>query len=396
MRILRIVFLTLLFLLCFSTLIPVYATDEVYIPTVIYIDEAGCPECTKIRDFGIVNKLELEGIVVLVYDIHRDTEIALAYNFVYGFGNKASSGVIFAGESAFRGYEEIKQGFEQGLIQQAAQTPLFDISGFNPDDIELFRGWRGVFEAVTIGLLDGFNPCAIAMLLMFISIIGFIKTRRVMLVASISYIFAIFLTYILLGVAFIFLIDFATSEFTQFKLYLYLFFTLLAFFLFGLTFYDVWVTRAKAYEKVKAQMPSAFKRFNQRIMERFTSIIQADQRNFKFYLFIVIIPFVVGIIVALVEAVCTGTPYLFFLQRIQTHYTQGQGITFYEISLLVIFNMMFVMPLIIIAIIAIVTQSIAGVSSFILKRMTLIKLLTSIFFLLMAVYFAVLVIAIIS
>ncbi len=394
MRGLRIVLLTFIFFLLVSA-IQVQAQADDYVPTVVYIDEEACPECAKIRAFNIVDKLNQEGIVVIVYDIHRDTEMALAYNFTYGFGNQPSSGVLFAGSQAFRGYDEIKAGYENDLIVQAAQSPLLDVSGYDPDTINLFRGWRGVFEAVAIGLLDGINPCAIAMLLMFISIIGFIKTRRIMLLASISYIAAIFLTYVFLGVAFIFFIDFATVQFAQFKLYLYAFFTLLALILFGLTFYDVWVTRAKAYDKVKAQMPGAFKRFNQRVMEKFTSIIKVDKRDTKFYMFIVALPFLVGIIVALVEAVCTGTPYLFFLQRIQVHYTQGQGITAYEIMLLIIFNIMFVLPLIVISVVAIVTQSIAGVANFILKRMTLIKLLTSIFFFLMAIYFFLLVLDII-
>ena len=355
-------------------IIAIEQTDLSYVPTVVYIDEQGCPECAKIRDFDIVDKLEQEGIIVIVYDIFRDTDMALAYNFTYGYGNKASSGVIFAGDQAFRGYEAIKQGFEQGLIQLAAQQPLLDVSGFDPDAIELFRGWRGVLEAVFIGLLDGFNPCEIAMLLMFISMIGFLKTKHIILIASISNISAIFLTYILLGIAYIFLLDFATGQLDWLQISLYSGFTLLALLLFGLTFHDMIITRQKKYDQIKAQMPNRFKKFNQKIMEKFTKVIHSEKRDKKFYITLVFIPFIVGIVVALVEAICTSTPYLFFLSRIQAHYTQGSGISMYEVSLLVIFNIMFVMPLIVITFIAVVTQSIHGVSDFIRRHLPLKQL----------------------
>ena len=373
-----------LFLLFSFTMTPVIAESEA-LGEIIYIDDPNCSDCQKIRDAQYVERLRDAGFNVTVLNFQDDYDQAYAYITVYrvpAIGGRAV-GIMFAGEDYYRGYNTISVAFNEGRIQESAENPLRDISDFAPREIS---GFSGLLYVMLLGLIDGVNPCAIAMLLMFISMIGFTKNLRVMFTVSISYIGAIFVTYFFIGIGILSLLNISRNAFVNFSIGLYIFFALLCAVLFILTFYDYLVTRNQDYEKIKNQLPKYIQSLNKRVMQRFTAVIHQEESSFKQTILIVIVPFFIGIIVGLTEAACTGQIYFVLLASLEQNLAAGI-ISIREIGYLLVFNIMFIMPLIIIAAIAVTSRSVVGVANFIREHLSTIKLITAIFFFVMAIYF---------
>ncbi len=384
MRHLSITFTLILFLLFSFTTTPVLAEAE-SLGEIVYIDDPNCSDCERIRNAGYIERLQEQGIHVRVLNFQDDYDEAYAYITVYrvpAIGGRAV-GIIFAGNDYYRGYNTISVAFNDGSIQASAQSPLRDISDFAPREI---AGISGLLYVMLLGLIDGINPCAIAMLLMFISMIGFTKNLRVMLTVSISYIGAIFVTYFFIGMGILSLLNISRNAFVNFSIGLYIFFALLCLILFVLTFYDYLVTRNQAYEKVKNQLPKYIQSLNKRIMQRFTAVIHNEESSFKQTVLIVFVPFFIGIIVGITEAACTGQIYFVLLASLEQNLAQGI-ISLREIGFLLVFNIMFILPLILIALIAITSRSVVGVANFVREHLSTIKLITAIFFFVMAIYF---------
>ncbi|MFH5880999.1 cytochrome c biogenesis CcdA family protein [Liberiplasma polymorphum] len=361
-------------------------TNDDYVPTIIYIDQDGCLNCREVKDSGVLDGLRDAGIIVIIYDVYENPAIVDAYAWAYEIPGGRAAPVIYAGDMYFKGSEDIISAYNQGLIQDNALFPLRSIEGYEPP---VYGFWSGLLFIVIAGLLDGVNPCAIAMLLMFISMVGFTKDRRILITVSISYIGAIFVTYFIIGMGFLTILGLSRDAFSNFSYFLYGGFALLCLFLFVITFYDFLVTRNQEYGKIKNQLPKVIQRLNKKIMKSFTDAIHDEEGSAKQTLLIIFVPILLGIIVGITEAACTGQIYIAVLASISANNPTG-GLSTIELFYILVFNVMFVVPLILIALTAVKARSVAGVANFIRERMSLIKFLTSVFFLLMVIYFTLL------
>ena len=147
--------------------------------------------------------------------------------------------------------------------------------------------------------------------------------------------------------------------------------------LFILNFYDYLVTRKEQYGKVKNQLPSGIQRFNKKMMKYFTK--KMDEGSPMLY----VITFIIGLVISVTEFLCTGQAYMTAILHL-IHFTEfyGRGI-----ALLLIYNVIFVMPLIVISLIAIKTQSIVSVSAFFREKLHYIKLFNALVFLGILLYY---------
>uniref|UniRef100_UPI0031B58224 hypothetical protein n=1 Tax=Methanocalculus natronophilus TaxID=1262400 RepID=UPI0031B58224 len=176
--------------------------------------------------------------------------------------------------------------------------------------------------------------------------------------------------------------------FDNLSLVLYSFFSILTLFLAGITFYDYLMTRNQKYENVKNQLPRFIRRFNERLMEKMTAILEEKQGSKQFFWF-VIIPSFIGILVGITEAACTGQIYVAVLASLEAN--MQPGIDVIKVFYLFVFNLMFILPLIIIAIVAIKSKNTMVIANFMREHLSKIKLATALFFLFMAVYFVLLI-----
>ncbi len=362
---------------------------------VIYFKEATCLVCNELTghpngpngeynpEDDYILKLQDQGITVEIYDVLDEdaSNLFAAYNVAYGISKSdASVPIIFAGDQYFNLLSDIQEAVDNNTIYNLSADPLRDVTVIEGQVFTDITGIAGFAVVLLAGLLDGFNPCAIAMLLLFVSLLGFSDNKRVLILVSVTYIFALFVSYFLIGTFLLnFLIKFSAQAHVI-NVVINWFVAFLCLFLFFFNLYDFFMTKNEKYGKVKNQLPKWVQRYNKKIIKAFTNVINDDE-NKKGLFTVLILTFVLGITLSVTELICTGQIYLGIIYGI--HYLDSV----YAYIALLFYNLMFVLPLIIIAIIAIKGKGVMSTSNWIREHLHIIKLASAIFFLGIAIYF---------
>ncbi|MCL5407333.1 MAG: hypothetical protein M1429_02460 [Patescibacteria group bacterium] len=175
------------------------------------------------------------------------------------------------------------------------------------------------YLVVSAGLLDSFNPCAIAILLIFIALMLTLKKdRKTIIILGLTYIFSVYITYLAIGVGLLRAINLFSIPkiFTQIIGWL-------------LVFWGLWSVKDYLFPKLPFRL----------------SISLSGRQIIAQYAQKVTIPatLVMGFLVAIFGFPCTGGIYLATLALLSVKETYFKGI-FY----LLLYNLMFVLPLILI------------------------------------------------
>ena len=364
-----------LFLVLFTAIVSlapqVQAQEEA---DMIYFGSKFCVSCARVEEAGVFESIANQGFVIQTYYLEDDAAylgLLRDYQDAYGLPlDSVSTPIIFVGEESFAGEEDILNAFNSGRLvtlmtteslRSPTQAPLADFS---------------LITFILLGLVDSVNPCAIAMLLMFISLLNFSTKKRVILSVAFTYIGTIFVSYFLFGTILYRVLTTIPGGSLLVQIVPWVI-IVLAGVLLVLNGYDFIVTYFERYDKVKNQLPKGIKRFNQRLMKAFTQ--KMEEGSPVVYL----ITFLVALIVSATEFLCTGQAYLTAI----LHLIQSSTLVARGIALLVIYNTIFVLPLILITIIAVKANSIMGVSIFMRERLHWIKLFNALVFLFILVYY---------
>ncbi|OYO51440.1 hypothetical protein CG709_19690 [Lachnotalea glycerini] len=117
------------------------------------------------------------------------------------------------------------------------------------------------------------------------------------------------------------------------------------------------------------QLPKRIKKFNKHLMQK---VVSVQNRRFVYFIY-----FGLGVAISFTEFMCTGQIYLPVILLM----SQTQNISSIRICFnFFIYNTAFVLPLIIISIIAINKDKVISISSIFVERMYLIKILNAIFY----------------
>ena len=366
---------------------------------VIYFKEATCLVCQELENSGYIQKMIDSGITVTIYDIQSQAEIPeysytdtdgtyvsikaidvfAAFNSQY---QREGTGVpiIFVGDTYFQGLEEIQDAVDRNTVYDLSANPLLEVSVQEGQAFADLSGFVGFLIVLGAGLLDGFNPCAIALLLLFIGMLMNAKDKKVLLLVSIVYISALFLSYFLIGTFFLNVLSRFTNQIALIGTIINWFVVILCFILFVLNFYDFIQARNEKYGNIKNQLPKWIQKYNKKIVKAFTGVINNEENN-RGLLFVLGITFLLGITLSITELVCTGQIYFGILYGI---HSIGSA---YAYILLLFYNLMFVLPLIVIAVVSTKLQSVVTVSNWIREHLSVIKLLGAIFFLSIFIFF---------
>jgi len=255
--------------------------------------------------------------------------------------------------------------------------PKTDSSGH--DLVSRFKLIRPI-GVISAGLVDGINPCAFTVIIFFISFLtlqGY--GRRQIIAIGLSFILAVFITYVLIGVG---LFNFLYKLKTYWIIVkaIYIAGALLCFSLAGFAFYDfVRFCRTQQTQDLILQLPSRLKERIHRIIGlHYRKGKDKQQIHIKSSIFrLILSAFIVGFSVSLFEAVCTGQVYLptivFVLKS--THLKLN------ALSYLLLYNFMFIIPLWIIMLFALLGVSSQQFSRLAQKHMGVIKLSMMVLFL---------------
>ena len=349
------------------------AADETY--DAVYFGSLFCSICQNLETEDLAfERLEAQGVLVQKIILEEDSDnTSLFRNYQFTFdvpSNESMVPVIFVGDRYFAGRTDINNAIDSFEIRDIAQSmEMLDIMVAPPSDFSLVY-------FILLGFVDGVNPCAIAMLLLFISLLGFTKKRSILIPVALTFISAIFISYFLFGTI-------LYQYLYQLRFLSFLVKTIpwiivgISGILFLLNFYDFIVTMLQKYNLVKNQLPRGIQKFNRKMMERFTKKMDEGSKS------IYVITFLIGLIISFTEFLCTGQAYLTAILHL-IHFTDNVG---RGLLLLAIYNLIFVLPLIIITLIAYKTQSIQSVSIFMREKLHWIKLFNSVVFLAILIYY---------
>ncbi len=362
---------------------------------VIYFKEATCLVCNELTghpngpngEYNVeddyILKLQNQGVTVEIYDVLNEdaSNLFAAYNVAYGISkSEATVPIIFAGDQYFNLLSDIQTAVDNHTIYNLSADPLRPVTIVEGQVFNDITGIAGFTVVLLAGLLDGFNPCAIAMLLLFVSLLGFSDNKKVLILVSITYIFALFVSYFLIGTFLLnFLIQFSAQAHVV-NIVINWIVALLCLFLFFFNMYDFFMSKNEKYGKVKNQLPAWVQRYNKKLIKAFTNVINDDE-NKKGLFTVLVLTFILGIALSVTELICTGQIYLGIIYGI--HYLDS----LYAYIALLFYNLMFVLPLIIIAVIAIKGKGVMSTSNWIREHLHIIKLASALFFLGIAVYF---------
>jgi cytochrome c biogenesis protein CcdA/HEAT repeat protein len=306
----------------------------------------GCPECAKVKqiiatlkkDFPLLvltehNILEPSGIILNQALCDRFTVPAVKHNVapsVFTQGGYAvatditprSLGELFAKTMALTQDDAWKTVAEPEQLAAAAQVD---------------RRYEAITLSVVLlgGLIDGLNPCAFATIIFFLSYLQIARrTPREMLMVGIAFISAVFLAYLAAGLVLYQVLDALNERFAGIQRWLNLGFGLLALVAAWLSLRDAFRARAGRLDEMTLQLPGLLK-------DRIRSVIRTGARARNF----VIAAFVSGLVISLLELACTGQVYAPIIYQIQHGRLDA-------VLWLVIYNLAFITPLIVIFLLA--------------------------------------------
>jgi cytochrome c biogenesis protein CcdA len=303
------ILLVFLFLFCIAGVMAIPQTN------VSYFYSAGCSHCANVAGSGILENVNaLEDVNIEKFGVTSDQESRDKYaSFVDGFGLEGAGVpflVIKQGEkySYLMGDSPIVETLEDSIIN-------FEAMSFESGGSKEALTWSAIIIAA---LIDSINPCAFGVLIFLMASLLRMGSARRALRAGLLYSLVVFLTYFFVGFFLYGIIDkfSSTSGFYYFYLGVAIFIFILGLF----------------------QLKDVFwygKGFTLRISPKVKPIIEKFMTRGTLFSIVVL-----GVIVSLSELPCTGEVYLGILTMMSLHQTFG-------ISYLLVYNFIFVLPLII-------------------------------------------------
>lgn len=229
--------------------------------------------------------------------------------------------------------------------------------------INRFRTFT-VFGIMIAGFLDGINPCAFATIVFFISYLIFVgRRRRDVLLMAVFFILAVFSSYFAIGLGAYRLLKFLAG-FAVVAALIFRLFGILAIVLGILSLYDYYVARRGQTAKMLLQLPLGIKqRIHKSIKEKTGSGG------------IIIGSLVAGFLISFLEFGCTGQVYLPTI----TFIISQHGLSAQPVLYLLVYNLMFILPLAVIALAASFLSQ-QRTAAFLEKRVPVVKLFTALLF----------------
>jgi cytochrome c biogenesis protein CcdA len=364
------------FALVFFLLIPllVYCENK---PQVTFFYSLHCQKCLQLkREFLVTikdkykDKLEWKEL-----DINADPNNLSSLIYIGArFGKKeALVPSILIGNIFLVGKSAIEKDLERA-IKIALKEKINPFSFLKTDLVTTFKK-LSVFTVIMAGLFDGINPCAFAVIVFFISFLAVYGYRkREIIYVGLAYCFSVFITYLLIGFGFFKFLYSMSNFYILIKLFYY-FVAFFCFILAGFALLDYLKYKKTADpENLILQLPKFLKK-------RINVVIGSHLRDKRErgIVSLVVSSFLVGFLVSLLEAACTGQVYLPTIVYI----VKNTKLRLKALTYLILYNLMFILPLIVIFILSLVGFSSQKFNVFLKKHLGTIKIILAFIFLLL-------------
>ncbi|MFC1708607.1 hypothetical protein ACFL2J_00910 [Candidatus Omnitrophota bacterium] len=336
-----------------------------------------CKYCIDLKkDFlpKVLPKYE-DKIEVEYLDIAKPENLQMFVALEKRFGVKARIPSILIGKNFLVGSAQIRSGLEPILKAYMVQPFEPTIRIGRVDLLEKFHSFSPL-AIIAAGLIDGINPCAFTVLIFFISFLTLMGYKKVdLIIIGSTFILAVFLTYLAIGLG----IFRGLYELKHFHLLLkstYFGLAILCFLMAYFNLRDFFVyRRTRNTDSLKVKLPKPIRSRINAIISKYYRRDPNSQSKGKVSL--IVSTFIVGILVSLLEAVCTGQVYLPTIVFI----LKEPALRVKAIFFLLLYNAMFVIPLLVILLLVVLGTSSKKMEEFFRKRVALVKILMFLLFL---------------
>ncbi|MFH0876896.1 MAG: hypothetical protein V1863_01550 [Candidatus Omnitrophota bacterium] len=365
----------LLFLFCSSGLAQPKAQRRSI--TVRVFHSPHCMSCIKVNKDVIPAFAQKYGSQVRwrYYDIELPENHQIYLHIERKDGPSLGTPTILVGGRVLVGMSDVVDNLESAIEEAlAAPSTTPDVPLGRVDLMEHFRSF-GPLTVAGAGLVDGINPCAFTVIVFFISFLSFMGyRRREMAVIGAAYILAVFLTYLALGFGF-FKAIYGLQYFYTVSKTIYVVIGGLSLFLGCLAVNDyLRYKKTGNTDQMSLQMPRAIKNRIHTIVGNYYRRDKLSQS--RAMLGLASSALVVGFMVSLLEAVCTGQLYLPTIIFVLKEGALRARAMFY----LFLYNFMFIIPLVVVLVLALTGMSSRNFEAFGRRHMGLIKIAMAVIF----------------
>ncbi|PIP18848.1 MAG: hypothetical protein COT38_04990 [Candidatus Omnitrophica bacterium CG08_land_8_20_14_0_20_41_16] len=365
-------------------------------PKLMVFHSPSCHKCLEVKK-TILPGIEAEyrgKIAIEYYDV---TDIN-NYKFLLGLKDKYNPDmkeftlpVFFIQGKFLNGKADLKKDL-RNLINGSLVGFNNEASARGIDLAAYFKEFKPI-AILTAGLADGINPCAFTVIIFFISYLALQGYRkRELIIIGFSFISAVFITYILIGLG-IFNFFYRMQGFRLFSRIFNISVGIFSIILGALAAYDlVKFRRTQDTEGLILQLPKVVK-------DRIHSVIglhyrkpegsglASDSQSHKAQgntgdkprvglLRLIISALITGFLVSILEAVCTGQLYLPTI----TFILKTTPFKLRAFTYLIIYNIMFIFPLLVIFILALFGVTSGQFANFLKKHLAGVKIIMAFMF----------------
>jgi len=338
-----------------------------------FFEQAGCQECARTTyDLNVV-KAQYPQLEVESFSIEEEENKALNewLSDKHGVSEdlRLSTPMIFVGEDVLIGTEAHLDNLLAAVRKYAETGAERTWEDYDPEEgeqgiVDRFMSF-GLLTVLGAGLIDGLNPCAFATLVFFVSYLAFTGRRgRDVLFVGLSFTLGVFLTYLLVGVGLLKVVQ-SLSFFSALGRWVYLLTALLCVALAILTFRDYSRARDGQPGDMALKLPMNLRR-------RINKVIRESAQMPAF----VAVAFFTGFVVSLLELACTGQVYLPTIIYVMSQPDLASQAFLY----LLLYCLMFILPLVVVFALSYFGTSSDQLGQFINRHTSTIKLLTGLLF----------------
>jgi len=343
-----------------------------------YFYEVGCQECSRAEyDIRYVES-QYPQLMVEQYNVQDDAALAewLGERLGVPEVQRLATPALFAGNDYLIGADITSEAVLALAEKYAASGAERVWAAFDPAQaeqsiVERFRSF-GFLTVAFAGLVDGLNPCAFATLVFFVSYLALSGRRgREVLAVGAAFTLGVFLAYLAVGLGFYKVLDLLGDWLTTLRRWVYgltgMFCAVLAVF----SFTDFLKARQGEIGDMALNLPHALRM-------RINAVIRQGRRSRAF----VAGSFVTGVVVSFLELACTGQVYLptivFVVSQPDTRVC--------ALAFLVLYNLLFILPLVVVFILAYYGATSKQLTRFLQRRAAAIKLGMALLFAVLAAW----------
>lgn len=330
----------------------------------VYFYQTGCQSCSRVEADLNYLRSRYPQMIIKEFNIYDNAGLADWLTKKAGRSIKdLHTPALFIADEAWFGEEEITPAVvEDALLANEENGTAkiwedYDPSQSGLEDLFKSMSWAAVVFA---GLVDGLNPCAFATLIFFVSYLTLSGRKgREVLGVGCAFTLGVFLAYLAVGLGFYKVLDLLGETLTVINRWVY---GLTATFCLGLAVFsliDFFKVRKGGTADMTLKLPESLRK-------RINTTIRKG-RNQTAY---VGGAFLTGLVVSFLELACTGQVYLPTIIAVSSN----PDLRAQAIGYLVLYNLMFIVPLIVVFILAYYGTTSKDLVGFMEKHSAAVKL----------------------